>query len=58
MLAVSCVVGAELFFCCFLLLSRKQWVRQLGQMALAIVLAGVLAGMYNEYTQAGAGFLH
>jgi len=50
MLAVSCVVGAELFFCCFLLLSRKQWVRQLGQMALAIVLAGVLAGMYNEYT--------
>jgi len=50
LVVVSSIVAAELLFGGLLLMSKKAWVRQLGQMTVVIVWAGVFAGLYNEYT--------
>lgn len=50
LVAVGGIVCAELVFCALLLLSRKAWVRQLGQMAALVVCAGAVAGLWNEYS--------
>lgn len=50
MVVVWSIVAAELLFSGILLMSRKAWVRQLGQMTVVVVWAGVFAGLFNEFT--------
>jgi hypothetical protein len=50
LLLVGGIILLELFICTFLFMSRKAWVQQLGHIVMFAIIAGVVAGLFNEYT--------
>jgi len=50
LLLVGGIILLEIFICTFLFMSRKAWVMQLGHIVMFSIVAGVIAGLFNEYS--------